>query len=710
MVTCPTELNTTNTNNLSSTNDPIVHFSVVPEESEMQYSSKPTPFLPLPKSYLVDYLKRPVLIKTYFSDSDGPTSTGIFNAFYTASAVDVLKSFKNIRACLMIRVVSLGNPTYYGTSLIAFRPHTFYTDFSRNLNSGGAAAQLTSDHVNNATKFYQLPHVQINYEEYQAQTICLPFSCNNYCIDKTGEMWYMRHWRVNVCKSNSNTTPEPLEFNVYCHLEDVELFNILNESGKKESVPISGHLAYVASMLKQASTLFPFVTPWQKLATVSSEVALSMGFSRPISVPLKSVVTRSNTTLAYSSGQPDFSTKFSIDPSVSRSVVPFHPLSKENDLDLYSHLKSYDFLGTNLSLIYVEPTWQPNVTDFIPTRLAYFSAMFSYWSGSIKYRIEFVGNSLLRQNYAILVLPPGVSALASYSGTSKIQTYIVEVCGRTVFEVEVPYFYTRPLFDVSNFFSGIFTGTRLQILPITNCTGQTGTPTNIPYNVFVCAGETFQVSVPTLANHNNWIIEESQVIEITGERISNLKQLLGMPCISSQIHYDVLRDNVLTIPVLPVTSSYAYVGLQNFCTYLERISVPFVCATGSVRHKLLGETSLSHTTSFLTKSQTQTQLSTSTSPFGKSCNFGSNEFEILLTTTRQFFDPYTHFASSLSYTFQPCQSIALAGNNEVSTKTYTFNDFVSGGEDYMLSGFLSLPALKPRTDENRLFKTTFELV
>lgn len=681
-----------------------MQFSNITTEVYGKESNNPSPFLPLPKSYLTDYLARPVLIQTFFSDADSST-LGVFNLFYNKN-IDILKSFKWIRACINIKVVSLGNPTYCGTSILSFRPYTYNTSLSSKTNPNPSLT-LSATPSGVLTKLYQLPHILCNFEEYTNQSICLPFSCNNFCIPKTEEMWYMRYKIVNSCIANNGETPTQLEFNVYASLSDVELFGIIEESGEmmKEGVPISGKLAYVSSILSKGSTLFPFLTPWQKLADLSAATALAFGYSRPIEVPGKVMISRGYTSLPYTSGEPDYSTKFSVDPAVARSVVNFHPLSKETDMDLYYHLKHFDFLANNLTCWPVNPQYNPFFTNVCLNRLVYFSSMYKYWTGKLKYRLEFVGNSLLRQNFAVVILPPGVAKLGSYTGTHKLETFIVEVCGRTVFEFEVPYLYTQHLQETANtIYSPTLNDpplddTKVQILPITQCSGYSGTPTDIRVNVFVAAGTDFEVSVPSLSFHNNFIIEESKTIELTAEKQTNLKQLLGMPCLTNKINPTIDPTEYYGIPALPIRNGDSnFIG--SYANYLERVSAPFVCATGSVRHKFKSSdsnlTKVKDLFFVCDKILLYDRLKQDLKPFGMSNVKDVTEFEVLLRDRRQFFDPNRHFTNSqVAAVSQSVLGLAMFNvtNDSESSITSLFYDYTSAADDYIVQGFLYIPTM-----------------
>lgn len=539
----------------------------------------------------------------------------------------------------------------------------------------------------------QLPHVKIMYEEMTSQTICLPFSSNTWAIWKSDEMWYMKHLIINQAQNNANTTPDPLEFNVYCSLDDVKLYGLIDES--KEGVPISGKLAYISSMLQKASTVLPYVTPWQKLAASSASVALSLGYSRPITVPQKMMVSRTATTLSYLSGEPDFSSKLSVDPAVSRSVESFHPLSTPGELDLYKQLQTYDFLERFSSSvpIVVHPMWTNMGDKQYPTRLMYLTGMFKYWTGTIKYKVEFVANSLLRQNFAIVIFPPGEPMQTTYTGTPKLQTYIIEVCGRTMFEFEVPYLHVTPLSTVpGTWFSGSphDAETRFRIFEITPCTGQSGTTTPLDYNVYIKAGDTYEVSVPNMNFHNHHLIEESQTIEITGERLTNLKQLLSLPIISTkQDTVNCPTTDVYTIPVVPHPSRF-WDGHAAYPTLVERISAMFVCATGSLRIKILQNLSGSICSSI--ESSTQLYPKVDYDGFGTMTTYGMNEHEVLILDKHQFFNPQSHFTVSSLHTKLPNQCICYWSKFLTSFNNYVY---VSAADDYLVSGFLCLPGLSP---------------
>nr|AVM87414.1 polyprotein [Guangxi chinese leopard gecko picornavirus] len=137
-----------------------------------------------------------------------------------------------------------------------------------------------------------------------------------------------------------------------------------------------------------------------------------------------------------------------------------------------------------------------------PTTLSAVASMYAFWRGTIDLLIQPICTRMHRGRLVMYYLPgnfaaPAVGSVVDPSLYASSYTWSYDIGLQSMFPVSVPYLSTT---DWTNFiqYNGIFV-----ILVQTQLAARSGTPTTIDVNIWVRAGDDFEVSVPTDANLNS---------------------------------------------------------------------------------------------------------------------------------------------------------------------------------------------------------------
>jgi len=427
--------------------------------------------------------------------------------------------------------------------LISFYPRTLQSALSA-YGSVDYAPFFTS--TDRHCQKYQLPNVVINVEQKATVKQCLPFPLNRPYLDLANAnigLWSLNSTTVNPVRLNSQLTPAIMDFEVYMAFKDVELYAPVQvQSGEVSSSVIDAGMDYVKMLLRTAKPMFQYTSVWQMIGRSARSVAEAMGFSRPLLVPSIVHVDKDRGSMCYVSGAPDFSEKLSLDPRVSMDVSGARiPLCKEGDTNIKEITSKWGLVARDIVVdrsYEVRPTISlASGTTFHTTPLAFASLPFNFWRGIIDFKFEFVSNALLRTRYAIVVVPPGSTSPASYVPGITYETFLVDVVGRTEAIISVPYYNSDTFTSMSPLSTSSLLSnfTRLVVFCIDVVQGQTGTPTNLPYNVFVRAGKDFELAVPLGSVLKQYVVTQSgesssagsgeSSVATFGEKVTDLLQL-----------------------------------------------------------------------------------------------------------------------------------------------------------------------------------------
>jgi hypothetical protein len=704
-----TELNTDQININKVTDTPLVGLTTNPATKTSEKGAVNIPNMKMVTDLqLRDYFARPVLITTI----DVGTYTGLPLCLFTAWKAHVaskLAGYKYFRGCCRVTAMYAGNPTATGTEVIGFYPHARPTTSS--LQVFTLPTFFSNRHGRCVRQFLQLPHIQVNVEQKVNETICLPFPNNFGAIEiATGKDWEMNSVTLNEVLLNSGTTPNELRIEIYVSYEQVELFGPIEEEGPEGSQhTLSQGLSYGARIAKAIGSVIPYVGAWEKVLNAGSDLAASFGWARPIEVPSTAMITRTNTNFSYVSGQPDFSDRLCLNPSsssdVSGSKIPF---STPLDTNIKFLVNKWGLVISNLN---VEDDW-----DILPTfdrdfgidskrifsPLAYISLGFKLWRGSIDVKFEFVSNALLRQRVVFYIVPPGSTLPTAYVPGIKYLTTLVDIVGRTEVIINVPFFSPQNFNGVRRYTGNLAEDTRLVLLYIGATEGQTGTPYNIRYNMYVKAGEDFELARPTLTNLDGaYYVCEGPIAAATfGEEVEDLLELMKRS--TYRTRYTITGNS-------KVAPAYGYpAGVLSFGsaptvvfdiptnhTFMTWFGALYYGMTGGYRYKFVThDPQYMNTVSallFRAPNLMIDDLSATSNGDAKLVQFGYTfEIEVPNRSTANFTQAAMYFATELENTYTKEMDLVAFCNRPSSG---VMNIWESVADDFLLRGFLCVPEI-----------------
>lgn len=711
---------------------------------------------------LSEFFARPVLVDTI---TVAPTvvshtlaSNSVFAQWSATTAVArKLTGFGYFRGDLCVRLTYTGNPQAVGTLNYSFYPAATGTWD----NIQASTPTWFPGYANAIASNFQLPHITVHYEEVCSCDLRLGWpSAADFQAISGYEDFYTNTSIVNAFGVTSGATPTNLTLLVYAWYENVELYApvVAQMAVDEDGGSVAVHAGYAAAVSAWIGRAVPVVTSWMHAAKgVAAAVAL-MGFSRPIHPAQTAMQCVQSSTLAYMGGQPDFSEKLSSNPAVSSDQSQVIPLSTPGETSVASLQRRWGLLawqeapgalsapaGYRCDPLVV-PLYVAAAGGFTAgyqelTPLAWLTAMFQGYNGPLEFRFEFVGNSFMRCTFAIQTIPVGSTVPAAISLTSGFETVLVEAVGRTVVDVVVPYSAPYPITLNASVFSSFITPSTgyptLLVGAVNAVQCSTTTPPVYYYNVYVRAGEGFQLMYPgfTYTNStppivNSYSLGLSSVngyvpqmaddgvlaMQLTGEYVGDVNLLARRPCLNFLAAMIWANTITLSVPVagcVPATalalggtaSNITLTGMS--WTMSQWVASAFLGSTGGFRHKwvLNGTTApanvisaacLPYCNSGQTSSAGQTFFGTLHGCQDTSGGISVQDYRF--RTVLEFEAPFKGVGrfryNRLCYSGngnanQEGVSYSCIGN----TTTQNSLLFVSGADDFRVGGFLCPPVL-----------------
>lgn len=395
-------------------------------------------------------------------------------------------------------------------------------------------------------------------------------------------------------------------YQVYLHLEDLEFFGatpqttttVTLQSGKKlapiseefedESRPFSSATHALSKVVRYAAKGVPLLSsiggPTSWFLEKTAGALRSFGFSRPQVVDPVMRIVKYDTIGEHNVDVPNSglvcgplaSNQLRVSPKFAGTDVD--EMSLKYVLSQYSQIQNFPITTSSAvgSLLYVTPvspcamwfrtggtapycnvaapTIAPAGTNcFNPSGLFYFSQMFKYWKGSMKFRFTFSKTKMHGGRVMIAYLPYDDTGYEldtlGYKPTIPIPAYgvngpdpfgisaVFNLRDGNVFEFEVPYLSARPFLNFAND-SGSLVMYVVDALQAPSVVAQ-----SINVMVEVCAGADFELANvrPPLyppAFNGTVTLQSGKVLSNTkedvseytvGESISSLKQLIMIP-------------------------------------------------------------------------------------------------------------------------------------------------------------------------------------
>jgi energy-coupling factor transporter ATP-binding protein EcfA2 len=592
-------LNTTETYSPSVEHDLTMNFAVT--EDEVLVESKATSIFPRCSTKYADlanFLARPRL--TWRKPINGNAETEIFGRWASIPEVaPVLSNYTLFRGGPTVKFVYTGSSQLLGLYRVYFWPKAAMR--SGIYNPGPFDAyDLAPQSINHNFAFsHQLPHLDFDLSESVTKEIQLPFPYYENYMKMTDDDWIMYGTPINMPLMAAGTTPPVLYIDVYVSYKDIELAVIVPQGLEAPKNVLSNGLNY-ASLL--AARLPVYWSPWLAAGlSMAGNLAKFMGYSRPLVEPQDAMVARTGTTLGVASGAPSFSMPLALDPSVTRNAdSKLLPMFNEDDTKPLSIARKWGMIAKGITLPYdseADPMAVESISNrILTTPLWFVSSVFEYWTGDLEICMEVMSSPLIRWRLGIMIIPPGQPVPGTFDDQGGYLTEVVEVIGSTCHEFTIPYLHRNNFRDVTLLGPG--DGTFFAIYALTDALGPSVTPV-LPYiNLYMRAGPSYSLGLPSLANVDG--LYPGETVELQGlgvpseatfgEVVDDITLLTRRPTVGalfsanhSQWIFPVNPYAVAQFDSLPS----GFTSYENHWTYLSYLSLPYFGVMGGVEVKVV---------------------------------------------------------------------------------------------------------------------------
>jgi hypothetical protein len=482
---------------------------------------------------LEEFFSRPLRIRSF----DWGVGANLFQRFNpwqdyfeNPRVINRIANYKLMRAKLHLKFTINGNAFHYGRLICSYNP--LPDDDSMTVDRAFLDADIVAAS--------QRPHVYLDPTNSQGGEMKLPFFTPKNVLDIVAMDW--RNMGELVIHSmqglkHANGATDSVTVNVFAWAEDVKFAIPTNfepgaispqadEYGKKPMSRIAGVVANAASYFTDIPVIGPFARATEIGASAMGAIATLFGYSAPVN--LESSQFRPVTTYNIATtNQPNESAKLTLDCKNELTLDPRTVGLEGKDEMTIKYISQRESWFSNFSwtigttretLLWnhvVDPCLHYVQGNELHMPAVCFAAVpFKFWRGTLKYRFQFVCSKYHKGRVKIVYDPTGTPS----SGTAEYNTAyttIVDISDNTDFEIAVgwgqrdPYrehfsvgsvimnqmFGTTPL-ALTTPASVIGNGT-LSVYVVNELTVPNSTTNNdIEVNVFVSAGDDFEVAVP----------------------------------------------------------------------------------------------------------------------------------------------------------------------------------------------------------------------
>lgn len=382
---------------------------------------------------LQDFFSRPIKIL----DLEWQLSNNLSSAFtpwqlyFTNPRVENrLTNYALLRADLHIKIVVNGNGFYYGRAMAAYQPNGVFDEMTFTLSEA------------DLVQFSQMPKIMINPTDSTGGEMTIPFHWfrNNCQVDseqiaELGVLWI----RSLTTLEHANSGNDPVTVSVFAWAENVSLSALtsndianltpqigeeINQANSKGVV--SGPattIQKIAGVLSGVPYIGPYATATSMIASAVGRVATMFGYCKPTVTkapePYRPVPI---STLALCN-VPDVSNKLTVDHKQELTIDPAvmgvgdtDPLSITSIAMTESYLNTFTWnQGTApesmLLSMRVDPCLFREV-PFLNQLSAYYlpgmasaALPFKYWTGSLKFRFQFICSAFHKGRVKIVYDP-----------------------------------------------------------------------------------------------------------------------------------------------------------------------------------------------------------------------------------------------------------------------------------------------------------------
>jgi len=500
-----------------------------------------------------DFLKRPIRLNAYnwpvgsdFSADINPWDDYLANNTRINNRISF---FNIVRGKLCVKFVVSGTGFHYGRILVSYMPLHRYDDLS------GFSNLIPENIVQQS----QLPHIFINPTTSSGGTMCLPFFFHEDYANITLRDWLeLGNLQVRSVGNlkHANGANDNVSIMVFAWMEDIEVSvptsvdaaNLAPQDGfephsgteqdeaNKEGM-ISGpatKIAGMASAMSSVPVIGPYASATSTVASSVASIAKVLGLSRPNQTknvePFKPEVVSSLSLTTV----PDRSAKITVDDKQELTIDPrISGVGGSDPLDIKAIAQKESYLtnflwakSSNINDVLFQSRVQPcmfaesAVDVYHLTSLGFVSLPFKYWTGTLKFRFQIVCSAYHKGRLKFTYDPNYInfdvnddyatnySQIIDISHTQDFTISITPGQATTLMKMAKPGFYVQN--DIFTGFDGITPVTRyntkekyvgngvVEISVINELTTPNSTTNNdVQINVYVSAGDDFEVFVPT---------------------------------------------------------------------------------------------------------------------------------------------------------------------------------------------------------------------
>lgn len=481
---------------------------------------------------LGDFLSRPLRIVT----QDWPIGSSVSFSFNpwalfltNKRVINRINNFNLLRCRLVLNFVVNGNSFLYGRLIAYYRPlgsnNTLHVDsptLSQDIVQGSQCPRIFIDPCTSTAGEMMLPFFY--YKDYMS----IPSTDWN-------DMGFI-HVRTLVGLKHANGATGSTTITVFCHAEDVELCAtttantpaIVPQMGEFQQANATGMIsgpatavAKVAGALKSVPLLKPYALASELIAMAVAKAATIFGYSRPTVTRTPMLMAPRGTGSLALTNVADNSQKLTIDAQQELTIDPrIAGIGPEDTLSIKSIASRESYLTTfswNIGTAVDTRLWNCVVNPllwaespgqvFHLTACAMASLPFQYWTGSMKYRFQVVCSNFHRGRLRV-TWDPATTAPPEFNTTYQ---RIVDLSEEKDFEVTISNGQPYTLLSMPLLATGVAPTVYSDTSAVTYTYGNgvlgvyvlnalttpnTLTNNDIRINVFVAAGDDFEVYVP----------------------------------------------------------------------------------------------------------------------------------------------------------------------------------------------------------------------
>lgn len=485
---------------------------------------------------LAEFLRRPVKIL----DADWTVTAGSYQTaidpwtlfLEDARVRNRVEGYRMLQGTLNLRLAINGGPFYYGRAMAAYFPRPNTNSHSFGDTTGEVYKQQLS----------MLPHVFLDPTTSEGGEIVCPFLCPDNFIDLSGGT-YKDMGRLHIASMNdllhANSSTGKVNIAVYAWMTNVRLAaptakgygsyeaHAGDEYGNGIVSKPASIVAKAAGHLANIPEIKPFALATQLAASTVGRVAHVFGYSRPaIVTDIQKVRHKAAGSLANTDSH-EAVAKLSLDSKQELSIDPRTVGLSDVDEMAFNYIKQKECYMSTM-------TWTEsqlgealigNITigpDFhnrevingnpltFPCPMYTVAAPFKFWRGSIKLRFQIAASQLHRGRLRFSYDP--VDATSGSPAENEVYSRIIDLATNRDFEMVISWNHPQAWLRVYDRFGSSFfnhpVGTttinpnyhngqvRVEVVnELTSPNPALAQPVYV--NLFVSAGEDFEVAMPT---------------------------------------------------------------------------------------------------------------------------------------------------------------------------------------------------------------------